>query len=131
MSDQPAGTTAQQHAPGVASGPAYTAVKLYSTMAIIAGCALFVLAIVVVIHYGFDNAKPSHLWSPIHGLIFMVYVASVANLGLKMRWRLTRMVGVMLAGVVPFLTFFVERRVKAQVLAELAGGQADQAPAGR
>lgn len=103
------------------AGRARTALRMYSTMAIVAGCALFVLAVVVIIHYGFDNAGPSHLWSPIHGLIFMAYVASVANLGLKMRWSLRRMVGVMLAGVVPFLTFFVERRIKARVLAQLAG----------
>lgn len=103
------------------------ALSLFKVMATVAGIALFVLVIVVVIHYGFDNARPSQTWSPIHGVIFMVYVYSVANLGLKARWSLGRMVRVMLAGVVPLLPFFVERSVAAEVEQQLAGS----APPGR
>jgi len=96
------------------------ALGFFKVMATIAGIALFVLVVVVVIHYGFHNARPSETWSPIHGVIFMVYVYSVANLGFRARWGLGRMVRIMLAGVVPLLPFFVERSVAAEVERRLA-----------
>ena len=101
-------------------GAARKALGFFKVMATLAGIALFILVIVVIIHYGFHNAKPSDTWSPIHGVIFFVYVVSVANLGFKMRWSLVRMVRIMLAGVVPILPFFVERKVAAEVDAELS-----------
>jgi hypothetical protein len=49
----------------------------------------------------------------------MIYVGATANLGFKMRWSPGRMVAVMLAGVVPFLSFWAERKVAGQVEREL------------
>jgi integral membrane protein len=50
----------------------------------------------------------------------MLYLVATANLGFKVGWTLPRMVGVMLAGCVPFLSFWVERRVAREVEAGLA-----------
>ena len=97
------------------------ALGFFKIMAFIAGVALFILIVVVVIHYGFDNPRPSETWSPIHGLIYMVYVVSVAMLGFRAGWPLSRMVKIMLAGFVPGLPFYVERKVAAEVTAQLAG----------
>ncbi|HET8601948.1 MAG TPA: DUF3817 domain-containing protein [Segeticoccus sp.] len=107
-------------------GAARKALGFFKVMATLAGIALFILVIVVIIHYGFHNPKPSNAWSPIHGVIFFVYVVSVANLGFKMRWNLVRMVRIMLAGVVPILPFFVERKVAAEVEAELSTAEGSQ-----
>jgi integral membrane protein len=104
------------------------ALTFFKVMATLAGIALFILVIVVIIHYGFGNARPSEMWSPIHGIIFFVYVVSVANLGFKVRWSLLRMVRIMLAGVVPILPVVVERKVAAEVEQQLA---AAGAPGGR
>lgn len=100
------------------------ALTFFKVMAVIAGIALFVLIIVVVIHYGFGNAGPSHAWSPIHGLIYMVYVIATANLGFTMRWGVGKIIGIMLAGFVPFLPFWVERRIAREVDADLVAHSA-------
>jgi integral membrane protein len=50
----------------------------------------------------------------------MLYLITTADLGMKDRWPLRRMIGVMLAGVVPFFSFFMERRVARQVTAGTA-----------
>ena len=50
-------------------------------MSIIAGTAVLILVVVMVIRYGFGNEGPSKAWSPIHGWLYMVYAASVINLG--------------------------------------------------
>lgn len=94
------------------------ALQWFRIAALIVGVGLLVLVAEMVLRYGFAN----HLldwWPQPHGLIFLVYVAAAANLGFKVRWSLGRMVGVILAGCVPFLSFWVERKVGSQVQEQL------------
>lgn len=97
------------------------ALAFYKVMAIIAGTAVLILLVVIVIRYGFGNEGPSKTWSPIHGWLYMVYAASVINLGFLLRWSLGRMVLTMLAGALPFVPWFLERRVVREVESSLAG----------
>ncbi|HET8983170.1 MAG TPA: DUF3817 domain-containing protein [Pedococcus sp.] len=93
----------------------------YKVMALIAGTAVLILAVVVIIRYGFGNPGPSKTWSPIHGWLYMLYAASVINLGFTLRWSLGRMVLTMLAGALPVVPWFLEARVVREVKAEHAG----------
>ncbi|WP_295696058.1 DUF3817 domain-containing protein [Lapillicoccus sp.] len=110
------------------------ALKIYRVMAIVAGLALFVLIVAVYFHYGPpQNAHFSEVWSPIHGLIYFVYAVSIANLGFKSRWPLTRIVLNLLSGFVPFVPFVAERRVTRDTeallsRAEVPGPAAPAAP---
>lgn len=88
-------------------------------MAVVVGVGLLILCVELVLHYGFDNESLAW-WSPIHGALYMVYLVATVDLGLKARWSLRRMVGVMLAGVVPLFSFVMERRVARQVEARAA-----------
>ncbi len=97
------------------------ALQLYRVMAIIAGLALFVLLAAMYVKYvSPKNPTFSSLWSPIHGVLYMAYAASIANLGLKAGWSLGRMVRNMLTGFVPILPFVAERRVAADTEALLS-----------
>ena len=96
------------------------ALAFFRVMAFAAGTALFILVVIIIINGGFGRGGLSAAWSPIHGLIYFVYVISIANLGFKVGWSLSKMVLVMLAGVVPFLSFWAERKVAAEVEARLA-----------
>jgi integral membrane protein len=93
----------------------------YKVMSIIAGTAVLILVVVMVIRYGFGNEGPSKAWSPIHGWLYMVYAASVINLGFLLRWTLGRMVLTMLAGALPVVPWYLERRVVREVEGSLAG----------
>ena len=95
------------------------ALTLFKVMAILSGLALFVLITIVVINGGFGKGGASTVWSPIHGMIFFVYVISIANLGFKVGWSLPKMVGIMATGFVPLLPFWAERRFVAEVEARL------------
>ncbi len=100
------------------------ALGFFKVMAITAGCALFVLIVIIVINGGFGKGGASTVWSPIHGAIYFVFVLSIANLGFKVGWTLPRMIRLMLSGFVPLLPFFVERKVASEVEAQLAGSLA-------
>jgi integral membrane protein len=53
----------------------------------------------------------------------MAYLVATAMLGFKVGWSLSKMVLVMLAGCVPLLSFWVERRVAREVESGLAAAR--------
>ena len=93
--------------------------RFFQVMAMVVGLALLVLTLHMVLRYGFDN-HALDWWAQPHGFLYMLYLVAVAMLGFELRWSLATMVGVMLAGTVPFLSFVVERRMTRQAKAELA-----------
>ncbi|MBA2695511.1 MAG: DUF3817 domain-containing protein [Actinobacteria bacterium] len=94
----------------------------FRVMAFAVGVGLLLLVLEIVLKYGFSN-EALDWWSQPHGFLYMVYLVAVAVLGLELRWSLLKMVGVMLAGVVPFLSFWVEHRVSAGAKAQLSARQ--------
>src|SRR6187402_190276 len=86
----------------------------FKVMAFTVGVGLLVLVTEMVLSYGFGmkgDDNPLSWWPQPHGFIYMVYLVATAMLGFKVGWSLPKMVGVMLAGCVPFLSFWVEHRV--------------------
>lgn len=100
-----------------------TALKFFRTMAIIAGVALLILCVELVLHYGFHNEALSW-WSPIHGVLFIIFMISVYNLGTKLRWTAVRMIGYICTAFVPILSFWLEHHVGGAVGALLEQAEA-------
>jgi integral membrane protein len=97
-----------------------SALSFYRVMAITAGIALVILIIEMVMKYLLKQTNLlTEYWSPIHGLIYMAYAASVANLGIKCAWGAKRIVLNLLAGFVPVVPWVAERRNHAEVEAML------------
>lgn len=93
--------------------------KFYSIAAIITGIWLLVLVVEMIAKYliiGTDNVPAWFSFiGPAHGLFFMIYVVSCLDLGTKARWEPAKWLTTMLAGVVPFLSFYVERKRRIEV----------------
>ncbi len=96
---------------------------LFRIMAIIAGVALLILCVELVVHYGFDS-EAMDWWPQIHGYLFIIFVVSVFNLGFKMRWTMVQMCLYVLTAFVPVLSFLLEHRVNQQVGAQLEAASA-------
>ncbi|MFD8527020.1 DUF3817 domain-containing protein [Streptosporangium canum] len=101
-----------------------SALKPFRILAYVVGVMLLVLVTCIVLRYGFDIEGPSKIVSPIHGFLYMLYLVAAMNLGMKARWSWPYIVGVMLAGTVPLLSFVFERKVTRRVEAELAAAPA-------
>ena len=109
-----------------------TSFARFRVASIVEGIALLVLVCIMVMRYvvfggdaWFTSTSPfweqvSSVWSPIHGLIYMVYVVLGFDLWMKMRWGLPRMLLLMFFGVVPVLSFFGERWTQQRVESDLA-----------
>lgn len=64
------------------------------------------------------------IWVPAaHGWIYVAYLVTVLDLWSTMRWGYGRLVAMVLAGVVPVMSFILERRVHAQGLAQVSLGR--------
>ncbi len=100
------------------------AVVRYRLMAFVVGTALLVLTAIVICQYGFDLKSqmkvPEKIVAPIHGYLYLVYLATAADLARRARWGITRILLVVCSGFVPFLAFIIEHRVYQQMLAEWA-----------
>jgi integral membrane protein len=85
-------------------------------MAYVVGVMLLVLVCVAMpIHYLGHDRRVSDVVSPIHGFLYIVYLLAALDLAMKARWNFWTTVGLLLSGAVPFLSFYMERRVTKQV----------------
>jgi integral membrane protein len=90
----------------------------YRVMSYVVGVMLLILVFVAVpLRYAAGVPEVSKVVSPIHGFLYIVYLVAGFDLALKARWTAKGTVLVLLAGVVPFLSFWAERRVSARVRA--------------
>ena len=96
----------------------------FRVMAFLVGVFLLILATHMILYYGYDNDVLA-FWPAPHGWFYMVYIVATALLGFELRWGMGRMVGVMLAGCVPFLSFWVEHRVHRDAQEQIAAMEAD------
>ncbi|MFD0691727.1 DUF3817 domain-containing protein [Actinomadura fibrosa] len=84
----------------------------YRILALVVGTLLVLLVVGMVLKYGpTDQPAMAGVVAPVHGLLYMVYLAAAYDLWRRTGWPLGRMVLIVLGGIVPLMTFFVERRV--------------------
>nr|WP_246233222.1 DUF3817 domain-containing protein [Nakamurella aerolata] len=93
------------------------ALRRYRIAAFAEGVALFILVIAMVMRYVFDQRWATQVWGPIHGVIFAIYVLFSFDLGYKERWSMKGILAVLVAGVIPIVSFVAEAWVSRKVLA--------------
>jgi integral membrane protein len=94
-----------------------SALGRYRVAAFVVGVGLLLLIVAMVLRYGFDQRWAVSIWGPIHGVLYIVYVLLAFDLAYKDRWSAKGTILVLLAGVIPVLSFWAERLVTRKVLA--------------
>jgi integral membrane protein len=87
------------------------ALTRYRIIAYVVGVALLLLTAGVLVQVFGGGDTMVSLVGPVHGFLYIGYVILAYDLGRRAGWPLTKTLLVLLAGVVPFLTFVAERRV--------------------
>jgi len=111
-----------------AESPVNGALSRYRVMAFITGSFLLLLTVVTLVKYiglAFDWEHEGFMSFAtvigiVHGWIFIVYVAACAFLWMRMKWAFGRLVTMVLGGVVPGMSFVMERRVSREVAVSLS-----------
>ncbi|UYP20385.1 DUF3817 domain-containing protein [Rhodococcus sp. Z13] len=85
-----------------------SALLRYRVLAYATGIWLLVLTGEMIAKYviGVENV-PSWI-AIVHGWVYAVYLVLTFDLSIKVRWPLPRTIGTLLAGTIPFLSFYVE-----------------------
>jgi integral membrane protein len=84
----------------------------YRVIAWIVGVGLLVLVLVgMPLKYIGDNESVVAVVGPVHGFLFMIYLVLTFDLARRAKWPFGRMILVMLAGTIPFFSFWAERKV--------------------
>ena len=113
-------------APTNRTRPIAGALTRFRVMAIVTGTGLVILTFVgIPLQIWADNDKVVAVVGTAHGYLYLIYLAVTADLGLRLRWPLVRMLLIAIAGTVPFCSFIAERKVTQRVRAESAGVSAD------
>lgn len=102
--------------PATSASPLTPAVKSaltrYRVIAYIVGVMLLVLLFVAMpLKYFGDNPAVMNVVGPMHGFLYVVYLLGAFDLGRRLRWPLLRLLLVALAGTIPFVSFYAERKV--------------------
>ena len=128
MTDNSANTSAPTSAPGGAAAPRIhperqrrvrTALRLFSVAAWITGVLLLLLCARMIMEYGFGMDVSLLSWVAIlHGWVYALFLLATLNLGMKARWSTSQWIITAVAGVVPFLSFFVEAWRRKEVTEE-------------
>jgi integral membrane protein len=110
--------------------PVAGALTRFRVMALVTGTGLVILTFVgIPLQIWADNDTVVAVVGTAHGYLYLVYLAVTADLGLRLRWPLLRMLVIAIAGTVPFCSFVAERKVTARVRQEQRQAQ-EQAAGG-
>ncbi len=97
----------------------------YRIIAYVVGVFLLILTLVAMpLKYLAHAPTMVAIVGPIHGFLYMVYLAVAFDLSMRARWPLRYTILILLAGTVPFLSFVAERSVTRRVRAARAAGPA-------
>ena len=110
--------------PGTDAGPTSplppkinAALGRYRIAAFVVGVGLLILCLTMVLKYVFDLPQAVAVWGPIHGILYIAYVLLAFDLAYKDRWSAKGTILVLLAGVIPVLSFYAEHVVTRKVRA--------------
>ncbi len=122
---------AQPHPTAAHATRARAAFRRYRVAAFVTGGMLLLLTLEIVLKYvlragGLDESGAPRAvigdWIAfVHGWIYVGYLVTVFDLWSRMRWALARVLGLVVAGVVPVLSFVLEPRAGRWVEHDLAG----------
>lgn len=115
--ETPAPTDEENPAQAVGAPGIRGALARFRVMAYVVGVGLLALVAAMILDYGFDQEQYTKFVGPVHGFLYILYFLAAVDLALKARWSVKGTVLVLLAGMIPFVSFVAERRVSHKVRA--------------
>ena len=101
----------------------------YRVMAYVVGVMLLLLVAGMLLKYVFGVIESTTIVAIGHGWLYMIYVLLALDLCFRMRWSFPRILFVVIAGTIPFLSFVAEHKVHGWVVSETTAADAERAAA--
>lgn len=89
----------------------FSLIKIFIAVAFLEGVSyILLLGIAVPIKYAFKDATYVKLLGMPHGILFIAYIILAIMVSSKLKWDNKTLFIVLLASIIPFGTFFVDRK---------------------
>ncbi|UTA69347.1 MULTISPECIES: DUF3817 domain-containing protein [Emticicia] len=72
---------------------------------------LVILFITMPLKYLLQNPEPNRVFGMAHGVLFILYVLAVVQIKIEQNWSLSKMGLALLASVIPFGTFWADKKL--------------------
>ena len=97
----------------------FSYLNIFRIIALLEGISyILLLGIAVPIKYGMDNPTYVKLLGMPHGILFIAYIILTLVVSSKLKWSNRTTLIVLLASVIPFGTFFVDKKYLKQEINE-------------
>ena len=72
---------------------------------------LVILFVTMPLKYVWAMPEPNKIFGIVHGLLFVFYVLAVVQIKVEQDWKLSKMGWALLASIVPFGTFWADKKL--------------------
>lgn len=86
-------------------------ISTFRWVAIAEATSFVLLLIAMIFKYGFDQEVGVQVLGPIHGMLFLAYVALAFLVWPKAKWSASQLIIALLLSVIPLGTLYVERKM--------------------
>jgi len=85
--------------------------RQFAWIAIVESASFLLLLAGMVFKYGFDNETGVTLMGPLHGVLFIAYIAGALSVRSQAGWSWGQTVKIIIAAIIPIAGFFVAERL--------------------
>ena len=88
-----------------------TALGRLRIVAFVEGCSFLLLGFTMILKYKFSMPLPNYIVGSAHGFLFVLYVLLLLQVAFLHRWNLLKMFFAFIASLVPFGTFYADKKL--------------------
>ena len=83
----------------------------FRIIAFLEGLSYLLLGITMILKYQFEMPEPNKVVGMAHGVLFVAYVFLLIPVALNYKWSFGRVAAAFLVSLVPFGTFYAEKKI--------------------
>jgi integral membrane protein len=80
-------------------------------IAFVEGCSFLLLGFTMVLKYKYSMPLPNYIVGMAHGFLFMLYVLLLLQVAYLHRWSITKVFWGFMASLIPFGTFYADKKL--------------------
>lgn len=88
-----------------------TSLDRFRFVAFLEGCSFLLLGLTMILKYQYGMPGPNYVVGMAHGVLFILYVIMLLQVTLQHKWSLAKAAMAFAASLVPFGTFYADKKV--------------------
>ena len=93
----------------------------FRLVAFLEGCSFLLFAITMPLKYMMGLPKPNYIVGMVHGFLFLLYLVLLLQVSAEYKWPLKKIFLAFIASLIPFGTFYANKKLYPADIAEPAG----------